>query len=312
MSKKSVSQTSKANETLKSVLSCKNLSKVFKTRGFVKSKSLHALKGVSFDLPQGVVCGLLGPNGSGKSTLLKLMTGLIRPTEGFVSFFNSQAFNDVSAKVGFVPEKPEYPGHFSAFEILRLHGELLCLNKNEVHGALEKVGLSHSAHRPFGEFSKGMKQRLGIAKAMLSDPDLVLLDEPLSGLDPDGREALIQVIEDYAKKEEKTVLLSSHLLEDVQRICNYLLVLKQGELVFQGHPFSAIETKSYVLNFKQKEGQIKTIFSDVDHLISSLQENFKEEDLKLLSIQPERQPLSELYFNFINKKNQDQNQNKKE
>lgn len=281
------------------VLSCKDVVKTFKTKN-LRSKKVEALKGVSFNVPEGVVCGLLGPNGSGKSTLLKIVTDLIRPSEGTVEFFSKQHFSEVRQRVGFVPEKPEYPSHFSALEVLSFHAGLLKTPSDRINEVLELVGLLGAHKRPFGGFSKGMKQRLAIAKALLSDPDFLILDEPLSGLDPDGREALIQVIEGYAARESKTVLLSSHLLEDVQRICNYLLVLKEGELVFEGSPFSVIESKSYVLSFKEKGGQIKTVISDVQNLISSLEQNFKNESLKLLSIQPERQPLSELYFNFIN------------
>jgi ABC-2 type transport system ATP-binding protein len=293
----------------RNVLVSKGLSKTFKTSGLnlnltqgLRSKNVEALKGIDFEMPQGVVCGLLGPNGSGKSTLLKLAADLIRPTSGHIMFFENQKFSEVRKRVGFVPEKPEYPNHFSAVEVLRFHAGLLSIKSERIDEVLELVGLMGNHKRPFGGFSKGMKQRLAIAKALLSDPDFLILDEPLSGLDPDGREALIQVIEGYAAREEKTVLLSSHLLEDVQRICNFLLVLKEGRLVFKGSPFSVIESKTYVLNFKEKSGQIKTVLSDVDSLIPSLEENFKNKDLKLLSIQPERQPLSELYFNFINKK----------
>ena len=290
------------NNENSNVLVCKELFKSFKTPG-LRSKRVEALKSVSFEMPQGVVCGLLGPNGSGKSTLLKLTTDLIRPSSGSVHFFEGNSFSDVRRRVGFVPEKPEYPNHFSAKEILKFHANLLKVQPSRINEVLELVGLMGSHERPFGGFSKGMKQRLAIAKSLLSDPDFLILDEPLSGLDPDGREALIQVIEGYASRVGKTVLLSSHLLEDVQRICNYLLVLKDGELVFKGSPFSVIESKTYVLNFKEKNGKIKTVLSDVDSLVSSLEENFNNENLKLLSIQPERQPLSELYFNFINKKN---------
>ena len=289
-------------EKIINVLLCKGLSKSFKTKS-LRSKVVEALKDISFELPQGVVCGLLGPNGSGKSTLLKLATDLIRPSSGSIYFFEGQKFSDLRKRVGFVPEKPEYPGHFSATEILKFHADLSNVNSERITETLELVGLMGSHKRPFGGFSKGMKQRLAIAKALLSDPDFLILDEPLSGLDPDGREALIQVIEGYAGREGKTVLLSSHLLEDVQRICNYLLVLKEGKLVFKGSPFSVIESKAYVLNFKEKNGQIKKVTSDAGRLISLLEENFKSENLKLLSIQPERQPLSELYFNFINKNN---------
>ena len=284
------------------VLVCKGLSKSFKTEG-LNSKNVEALKNINFEMPQGVVCGLLGPNGSGKSTLLKLAMDLIRPSSGEMHFFGNQPFSEVRKRVGFVPEKPEYPSHFSATEILKFHAGLLNVGSEKINEVLELVGLMGSHKRPFGGFSKGMKQRLAIAKALLADPDFLVLDEPISGLDPDGRESLIQVIEGYAKQEGKTVLLSSHLLEDVQRICNYLLVLKEGELVFKGSPFAVIESKSYVLNFKEKSGQIKTVISSVDSLVSSLEENFRNEELKLLSIQPERQPLSELYFNFINKNN---------
>ncbi len=285
------------------VLSCKDLTKEFKAPSFnFKSKKVEALKGVEFKIPKGSVCGLLGPNGSGKSTLLKICLGLIRQTQGDVSFFNTQNYNNVKNRIGFVPEKPEYPERFTAFQILNFFSKFSTEAKSRVNYVLDLVGLEKNQNRAFGGFSKGMKQRLAIGKALLLDPDFLILDEPLSGLDPDGREALIQVIESYAKLENKSVLLSSHLLEDVQRICNYLLVLKDGELVFKGSPFSVMESERYVLRFKEKNGRMKEVVSDAKELLSLLKHNIDDQELKLFSIQPDRQPLSELYFNFMNNK----------
>lgn len=283
------------------VLSCKGLEKEFRAPSFAfKSKKVKALKGIEFEIPKGSICGLLGPNGSGKSTLLKISLDLIRQTHGELSFFNKKKYSDVKDRIGFVPEKPQYPERFTASQILDFYSKPLADAKLRVEEVLHLVGLEKDQNRSFGGFSKGMKQRLAIGKALLLDPDFLILDEPLSGLDPDGREALIQVIESYAKLENKSVLLSSHLLEDVQRICNYLLVLKDGELVFKGSPFSVMESERYILKFKEKNGQMKEVFSNAEQLISTLEHNVNDQELKLFSIQPDRQPLSELYFKFMN------------
>lgn len=278
----------------KNAIKCIDLSKTFKTG--LGSPEVKALININLEVPTGCVSGLLGPNGSGKSTLLKLSMDLIHPTSGRVEFFEQKSFSSVKSKIGFVPEKPEYSPHYTAEEILVFHTQLLGAAPSRVDEVLNQVGLMFAKKRQFGGFSKGMKQRLAIAKSLLGEPELLILDEPLSGLDPDGREALINIIENFAKKENKTVLLSSHLLDDVQRICDHLVVLQNGELLFQGNPYSVVETEAFIVKFRDISGEVLTEASPAQDLPNLLNKNLSKPHLKLISIQPERQPLNDLYF----------------
>lgn len=279
---------------IKNAIKCVDLSKTFKTG--LGSPEVQALKKVNVEVPTGSVSGLLGPNGSGKSTMLKLSMDLIYPTEGRVEFFDQKSFSKVKNKIGFVPEKPEYSPHYTAEEILTFHARLLQTPVERVDEVLNQVDLIFAKKRQFGGFSKGMKQRLAIGKSLLGEPELLILDEPLSGLDPDGREALINIIETFAKKNRKTVLLSSHLLDDVQRICDHLVVLQNGELLFQGNPYSVAETEAFVVKFRDITGEVITKSSPSRELPKLLNDSLSEPNLKLISIQPERQPLNDLYF----------------
>ncbi len=275
-------------------IDCVNVSKTFKT-GLI-SKSVQALKNISFSIPEETVTGFLGPNGSGKSTFLKIATEFITPTTGEVTFFGGQSFSKVKKNVGFVSEKPSYPKGFTGMQILKFHAALTKETLNRVDEVIGLVGLDHAVARTFGTYSKGMRQRLAIAQALLPDPKLLILDEPLSGLDPDGREVLIQVIMKYSKKPRKTVILSSHLLEDLQRICNNLVVINRGELLFSGDPRSVFNPNSFTIKYK-KSGKIK----DCSVLKEGLNEKLKElieNGVELQSVEPESKAISSLYFDL--------------
>jgi len=276
---------------------CTNLYKTFKA-GFIP-KPVEALKNVSFSIPQGTVTGFLGPNGSGKSTFIKIATDFISATSGGVKFFGNQPFSEVKSLVGFVPEKPSYSNSFTGFEILKLHAGLTKENRSRIDEVVELVGLGDAVDRAFGTYSKGMRQRLAIAQALLPDPKLLILDEPLSGLDPDGREILIQVIMGYAKKPGKTVVLSSHLLEDLQRICNNLIVINRGELLFSGDPTSVFNPDKFSVKYKidglTKEASIEA--SELNDQLSKL----IDEGVSLHSVEPDSKAISSLYFDLTRK-----------
>ncbi len=275
-------------------IDCVNLFKTFKT-GFIP-KPVEALKDVSFSIPEETVTGFLGPNGSGKSTFLKIATGFIAPTAGEVKFFGGKSFSEVKKIVGFVPEKPSYPKNFKGIEILKLHAGLTKESGDRIDEVVSLVGLNHAVDRAFGTYSKGMRQRLAIAQALLPDPKLLILDEPLSGLDPDGREVLIQVIMGYSKKPGKTVILSSHLLEDLQRICNNLVVINKGELLFSGDPSSVFKPNSFTVKYK-KNGLLKDCSVSRDGLNSKLEELIKN-GAEFHSVEPESKAISSLYFDL--------------
>ncbi len=275
-------------------IDCVNVSKTFK-KGLIL-KSLEALKNISFSIPEETVTGFLGPNGSGKSTFFKIATQLITPTTGEVTFFDGKPFSKVKNNVGFVSEKPSYPKKFTGMEILKFHGGLTKETLNRVDEVINLVGLNRAIVRAFGTYSKGMRQRLAIAQALLPDPKLLILDEPLSGLDPDGREVLIQVIMGYSKKPGKTVILSSHLLEDLQRICNNLVVINRGELLFSGDPRSVFKPNNFIIKYK-KSGMIKDFSVSRKGLNEKLKELIKN-GVEFQSIEPESKAISSLYFDL--------------
>lgn len=210
--------------------------------GFSKSYStgwtggrLHAVRDVNLSLAPGQVLGLLGPNGSGKSTTLKALAGLVFPTAGACRIFGHTAGSDEArAKVGYLPESPKFSPHLSGREFL-----LYCAGLSSLAGGarVEEViawsGLGEAADRRIETYSKGMVQRLGLAQAILHDPAVVLLDEPASGLDPEGRLALGGLIRELAARG-KSVVLSSHLLPQAAEICDRLAILGQGRLLAEG------------------------------------------------------------------------------
>ena len=195
---------------------------------------VQAVRGVSLDVRAGEIFGYLGPNGAGKTTTMKMAMGLIQPSAGQVKLFGRTMQDSmIRSRVGYLPEHPYFYDYLTASEILDFYGELYGLDRGtrrrRVGELLELVGLSHAAHRTLRRFSKGMLQRVGIAQAIINDPDLVILDEPLSGLDPMGRKEVRDII--VALREQgKTVFFSSHILHDIETICDRVALLIQGKL----------------------------------------------------------------------------------
>jgi ABC-2 type transport system ATP-binding protein len=184
------------------------------------------------------VYGLLGPNGSGKSTTLKIILGLVSPTRGETRIFGHDSTRVASrASVGFLPESPYFPKFLTAAETLRFFGKLCGMHGSQlsarVSELLELVGLTEARDRRLRGFSKGMLQRIGLAQALVHDPQLVVLDEPTAGVDPAGSREIRDLIVDL-KRRGKTVLLSSHLLSQVQEVCDRIGILANGVLVREG------------------------------------------------------------------------------
>jgi ABC-2 type transport system ATP-binding protein len=206
--------------------------------GLLRRRSLRAVGGVSFSVEAGEVFGLLGPNRAGKTTLVKLLLSLCRPTAGTVSRFGRPAVErQTLTRVGYVHENHAFPRYLTASALLEYYGALSLLPEPEVKERvsllLERVGLADRAHEPIARFSKGMVQRLGVAQALINDPELLVLDEPSEGLDLSGR----QMIRELAREERRrghTVLLVSHLLSEVEELCDRLAVLVAGQLVYLG------------------------------------------------------------------------------
>jgi ABC-2 type transport system ATP-binding protein len=218
------------------VLNVVDLHKTF-TSGFIPKKR-QILKGVSFSVGGGEIYGFLGPNGAGKTTTLKCALGLIFPERGKIEIFGRHHL-DTAAKrrVGYLPEHPYFYDYLTASEFLDFYGQLFLMKKGErkekIAGLLRQVGLERAAGLPLRKFSRGMLQRIGLAQALINDPDLVLLDEPLGGLDPLGRKELRDIIAQL-KQAGKTVFLCSHILQDIEMICDRVAIIAAGRVVSQG------------------------------------------------------------------------------
>ena len=213
-----------------------HLSKVFKV-GFW-GRRVTAVDGVSVEVRQGEVFGFLGPNGAGKTTTIKVLMGLIYPTGGTATLFGRPVGDHTAkAKVGFLPESPYFYDYLTSREFLRFYGHLFrllgsALDKR-IDELLELVGMTHARDLQLRKFSKGMLQRVGIAQALINDPELVILDEPMSGLDPIGRKEVRDLIL-RLKESGKTVMFSSHILHDAELLCDRVAMIMKGKLVACG------------------------------------------------------------------------------
>ncbi|HEX4487624.1 MAG TPA: ABC transporter ATP-binding protein [Terriglobales bacterium] len=209
------------------------LEKIYAT-GFWRKTPKHALKPLTLSIEEGETFGFLGPNGAGKTTTLKLLMGLIHPTAGTARILGMDLDDlRVKAQIGFLPEQPYFYDYLTARELLNYYAQLSEVAAKErtrkVSEMLDKVGLKGSADSQLRKFSKGMLQRVGIAQAILHDPKVVFLDEPMSGLDPMGRREVRQLIEQL-KHDGKTVFFSTHILSDAEALCERVAVLNLGEL----------------------------------------------------------------------------------
>ncbi len=214
------------------VVSVRGLTKVFKD--FWGRPKARAVDNVDFDVKRGEVFGLLGPNGSGKSTTVKMLLGLLYPTKGHIAVFGeSPRHVQTKARIGYLPEESYLYRYLDSRETLDFFGNLFHLDKGDrdkrAEQLLEMVGLNQTRTRAVGEFSKGMQRRIGLAQALINDPDLVILDEPTAGLDPIGCREIKDLIIALAKRG-KTVILSSHLLSDVEDVCDRVVIYYGGKI----------------------------------------------------------------------------------
>jgi ABC-2 type transport system ATP-binding protein len=217
-------------------LRLKGVEKTF--RGHLSIGSYHVLRGVTLSVPRGVIYGFLGPNGAGKTTTLKVVTGLLYRDAGEVSILGQPAEDRaVRGRIGFLPEAPYFYDYLSGYELLIFMGRLLGVPApklaSRIPVLLRAVGMEGKERVQLRKYSKGMLQRIGLAQALLNDPDLVILDEPMSGLDPIGRREIRDLILSL-KEQGKTVFFSSHILADAEMICDQVAILVKGRVVQEG------------------------------------------------------------------------------
>jgi len=212
------------------------LEKTFRQGFFMRR--VPAVRAISFVVEEGEIFGFLGPNGAGKTTTIKILTGLTRATSGTATVFGHPVPSpEAMSRVGFLPENPYVYPYLTPREFVELSGRLSGLHGAELRGradaALERTGIAYAQSRQVRRLSKGMLQRTGLAAAMVSDPELLLLDEPMSGLDPVGRKEVRDLILEE-KKRGKTVFFSTHILSDVETLCDRVVILRRGEVVVSG------------------------------------------------------------------------------
>jgi len=195
-----------------------------------------AIKNISFSFESGKCVALIGPNGAGKTTILRILAGLLKPTSGSILFKGLKTNEDIRKVIGYLPQYPHFPGWMTGKEFLVFSGELAYLSKDDAtqraETLMEKMGISDAKNKSIKTYSGGMKQRLGIAQAIIHKPRLLMLDEPVSSLDPIGRREVLTLMEEL--KENMTILFSTHILSDADEVSDELLLLNEGKLIESG------------------------------------------------------------------------------
>lgn len=244
---------------------------VIKTHQLTKQYNGKAgCRDITLSIPRGVVFGFLGPNGAGKSTFVRTMLGLLKPTAGSGEILGSPIGSVESRqRVGYLPELFRYPDWLTGRQLLEAHADLCRLPRNmrkdRIDFLLERVGLSGRGNEKIRGYSKGMQQRIGLACALLSDPEIVFLDEPTSALDPIGRREVRELMAEL-RDEGKTVFLNSHLLSEVESICDHIAIIHRGELVVQGEWRSLTAVNPQVeITLSRTPADIWTRASDIVH-----------------------------------------------
>lgn len=289
-------------------------------------KETTVLSDVSLSVGQGEVFGFLGHNGAGKTTTMKMLMGLLRPTRGRIELLGVSADNvAVHARIGYLPEAPYFYDYLTAEEFLRFYGRLAGLPREtlqqRVPQLLERVGLTEARHRQLRKFSKGMLQRIGLAQALIHDPELIILDEPMSGLDPIGRKEVRDLILSL-RDQGKTVFFSTHIVSDVEMICDRVGILAKGRMVASGriedlvneHVAQSVEVvcdgvvgddlpviKCKAVRILQRGERCLMILPGQDHLEEVLS-TLRHAGGKLVSVIPHKGSLEEIFLEQTNRK----------
>ena len=307
------------------IIEVKDLIKDFKGDFWKKAK--RVLDGVTFSVEEGVIYGFLGPNGAGKTTTIKTLMGIIFPTSGSAKILGNDVYKvDFKKDVGFLPESPYFYDYLRAGEFLQFYGELFGIKRSEIRKRidmlLEEVGLASEKDVQLRKFSKGMLQRIGLAQALINDPKLLVLDEPMSGLDPIGRKNIRDVIL-KCKERGKTIFFSSHILSDVEMICDQVSIVVGGKIVDSGYIKDLLNPKVlyYEVEFDQlsKAGFNGQFFKDHDFIergksifvkakneeeLKKINSSMMEKGINVISISPVKETLEDLFMKKVEMKRQ--------
>ncbi len=301
------------------VIEAENLSKTYGS--FFWKQKKPALNKLNLQIPSGIIYGFLGPNGAGKTTTIKLMMDLIRPSEGKVLVFGMEpSETEVKKQVGFLPDYPAFSSYLTANEFLGICAKLVQIpaleRSSRIEEVLNTVKMNKHADSKLGGFSRGMLQRIGIAQAILNRPKLLVLDEPLTGLDPHGRQELMEIISDQ-KRKGTNVFFSSHILYDVEKICDHIGILNESELLCSGPIESLLSETGSRVHVKHGENEVaKLLMEDATGSIklpdgswdfvfpakSEIKDKIDEMQLRhpgALTMTPSREKLEDFFFRKI-------------
>lgn len=285
----------------------------------VRRRKVHALNGVNLQVPRGEVLGILGPNGAGKTTLLKVLLGIVHPTSGTARLFGQPAGDpDARRKLGYLPENHRFPTYLTARQTLDVYGRLADLTdtarKERIPRLLEDVGLASWEDTRVGKFSKGMMQRLGLAQALLSEPEVVVLDEPTDGVDPVGRRDIRDRLR-ALKQTGTTVVINSHLLSEIELVCDRVLIMHKGhiirsgtvdELARQGSGWR-VEVDRLGASFDprrwsatlEESGRAMVVDDGLPETLNALIDHLREEQVQILGIERHRASLEAGFIDLI-------------
>jgi len=305
------------------VIEVENLVKDFRDHFWKRKKRI--LDGVSFSVEEGSIYGFLGPNGAGKTTAIKIMMGLLFPTSGSARILDHDVSKvNFKKHIGYLPESPYFYDYLKAGEFIRFYADLFGIEKTEinrrVNRLLKEVGLENSEDVQLRKFSKGMLQRIGLAQALVNDPKLLVLDEPMTGLDPMGRKKIRDVIL-KCKEEGKTIFFSSHILSDVEMICDQVSIIVEGKIEDSGYLKDLLnpkvlfyeiqvdkENKSKLGSELLKDSKYiergKSLFIKVsdENELRNISASFIDKGIDILSVIPIKETLEDLFVKKVNTK----------
>ena len=269
-----------------------------------KLQNIQVLKNVNFKIEDQSIVGFLGANGAGKTTTIKCLLGLLKYQSGELKIFNKHHLHkEVKEILGYLPEHPFFYNYLTANEFLRFYGQINAMSSkkldNRIDELLELVGLTHARKLYLKQFSKGMLQRIGMAQALIHRPKLLILDEPLSGLDPDGRRQLVNIIQNTFDNENTSIFFSSHLLDDIDRLCQNLVVIKKGQVHFNGPKTEFVNqgTRTYLVCYQlekkinfQKAENLDKLQNEIDRV--------RSQGGQILSVEQEKMSLDKAFRKF--------------
>lgn len=258
-------------------------------------KDLRAVNNLNLSVFKGDVFGFLGPNGAGKSTTIRMLLSLIKPTSGSINLFGRALTTDridILKRIGAIVEKPDFYGYLSAYKNLEILGKLSGkdITKNQIMEVLELVGLEKRFKSKVKTFSHGMKQRLGLAQSLLHDPELIILDEPTTGLDPQGMKEIRDLIIHLSREKGKTLFLSSHILHEVELVANRMIIINKGTTKVEGYVKDLLNAKKLKVSFEvDDEQKVKELISQ-----SGWKEKFESNSKNIFIFSLENEEIAQL------------------